>query len=560
MKEFIASLLHNQVPLPVEKIVELIEVPKDASHGDYAFPCFILAAQYKKSPALIAEELASKLSDIQFEKIEARGPYINFFVNRSALAQETIHEILSKGDAYGTSTVGKGKTIVVEFSSPNIAKPFGIGHLRSTIIGNALANIALAQGYKVVKINYLGDWGTQFGKLMLGYIKWGDQKKLKVQPIHHLLELYVRISQEIKQNPLLEEEARAWFKKLESGDPKALRLWKQFRVLSIREFKKIYKELGISFDVLSGESTYTNKIPAVIETIKKKGLAKKSEGALVVDLEAHGLGICLLQKTDGTTIYASRDIAAAIDRYEQYKFTLMLYEVGAEQKLHFQQFFKVLELLGYSWAKHCVHVEHGLYLGLDGKKFATREGKTVFMEEVLEETKTLAKKAILAREKVSATELKKRASSIARAAIVYGDLKTHRAQNTVFDLERFLAFEGDTGPYLLYAYARTQSLLMKAKYRRTKKLTIPALNESERHLIFQLGEFPRIVAQAHEAHAPNLLATYAYKLAQAFSEFYHAVKVIGSEQETFRLALVDAFSKVLKNALILLGITPLKKM
>lgn len=450
--------------------------------------------------------------------------------------------------------------MVVEFSSPNIAKPFGIGHLRSTIIGNALANIAKSQGYKVVTINYLGDWGTQFGKLILGYTKWGDPKKLKAEPIRYLLELYVKVSQAIKESPLLEDEARAWFKKLESQNSQAQRLWKQFRTLSIKEFKKVYSDLGVSFDVCSGESFYSTKIPAVIEEIKKKGLAKESEGALVVDLEEYALGICLLQKTDGTTIYASRDIAAAIERYQKYKFAKMLYEAGAEQKLHFQQFFKVLELLGYSWAKQCVHVEHGLYLASDGKKFATREGKTIFMEEILQETRTLAEKAILTREKVTSSELKKRATTIARAAIVYGDLKTYRAQNTVFDIERFLAFEGDTGPYLLYAYARTQSLLAKANYRRVKKLDIPSLAESEKQLIVKLGDFSRIIAEAHESHAPNIIANYAYGLAQLFSEFYHAEKVIGSEQESFRLALVEAFAQVLKNALSLLGIPVLKKM
>ncbi len=560
MKDKIVSLFTKHIPLPLEKIAALIEIPKETSHGDYAFPCFALAAQLKKNPAQVAHDLAPKLTSPEFEKVEARGPYINFFLNRVKKAQETLHAILSKKGKYGTSAEGKGKTLVVEFSSPNIAKPFGIGHLRSTIIGNSLAHIAEAQGYKVVTINYLGDWGTQFGKLMLAYAKWGDPQQLKQRPIRYLLDLYVRINQAIKESAALEDEARVWFKKLETGDAQAVKLWKQFKALTLKEFERVYKDLGITFTLVSGESHYSSKIPAVIAALRKKGLAKESEGALVVDLEPYGLGVCLLQKMDGTTIYASRDLAAAIDRYEKFKFSTMLYEVGAEQKLHFQQFFKVLELLGYHWAKACVHVEHGLYLGPDGKKFATREGKLVFMEEIVRETRALAEKAILEREKVSPTECTKRAVAIARAAIVYGDLKTHRAQNSVFDIERFLSFEGDTGPYLLYAYARTQSLLAKARYHPAARLKIPALNEHERHLIMQLAAFPALVSEAHQAHAPNLIATYAYKLSQSFNEFYHAEKVIGSDHESFRLALVDAFSHVLKNALALLGIPVLKKM
>lgn len=561
MKELLIKRLAELTRISEEKVSSLIEIPKDPSLGDYAFPCFTLAGQLKKNPAQIALELAGKISAPEFEKVEARGPYLNFFVNRNTLAQVTLREILEKGDAYGTASTGKGKTIVIEFSSPNIAKPFGIGHLRSTIIGNALVNLAKAQGYKTVKINYLGDWGTQFGKLMLAYTRYGDAKQLKTRPIQHLLELYVCITQDIKADPTLEDEARAWFKKLESRDPKAQKLWKQFRALSLKDFQKVYRQLGVSFDVLSGESLYSEKIPSVMDALKKKGLLKESEGALIVDLESFGLGICLLQKMDGTTIYASRDLAAAIDRYEKYKFDYMLYEVGAEQKLHFQQVFKVLELLGYSWASRCVHVDHGLYLGPDGKKFATREGKTVFMEDILRETEELAKKAILSREKLSPAAVRKRAAVIARAAIIYGDLKTYRAQNTVFDLERFLAFEGDTGPYLLYAYARTQSLLAKARYRRVKKCPLSsALTESEKKLVLQLAAFPRILAESYESHAPHILANYAYKLAQLFNEFYHAEKVIGSKEESCRLALIDAFSQVLKTSLSLLNIPVLQKM
>ncbi len=555
MKDKIIASLASIVKLKKEEIEKLLEIPPSPELGDYAFPCFTLAKIMKKSPNEIAVELANKISSPCIEKLEAKGPYLNFFINSLLLAKETLSSISKQKDKYGCSNIGKNKKIVIDMSSPNIAKPFGIGHLRSTIIGNSIANISSSLGFKLIKINYLGDWGTQFGKLIAGYKKFGSEKELKSSPIKHLLEIYVRAS---KEN--LDQEARDWFKRLESGDKEAISLWKKFKDLSLQEFKKIYSLLGIKFDVISGESFYNKKMDFVINKLQKKGLLKESEGAKIVDLEKYNLGVALIKKSDGATLYTTRDLTAAIDRYDKYKFERMFYEVGAEQKLHFKQFFKILELMDYKWANNCVHIDHGLYLDTDGKKFATRKGKTIFMEDILNETQELAKQEIQKREKLNEKELEKRAAIIARAAIFYGDLKNNRSADALFDIKRFVAFEGNTGPYLLYTYARAKSILRKAKYSPKKEYKLMNISDKEKNLISQLSIFPEIVFQAYKNLAPNLIANYAYQLSQEFNEFYHAEKVIGSENEQFKLALVESFSQVLKNALHLLGIKTLEKM
>ncbi|MDO8459937.1 MAG: arginine--tRNA ligase [Nanoarchaeota archaeon] len=555
MKELIVNQLSKITSISKSEIERLIEVPPNPELGDYAFPCFSLAKILKKNPVEIAKDISKKIVSDKFEKIEAKGPYLNFFVNRNFLALETLSKIKKEKNKYGSSKTGKGKKIVIEMSSPNIAKPFGIGHLRSTIIGNSIANISSSLGFKVIKINYLGDWGTPFGKIMVGYKRFGNYNKLRKDSIKHLYEIYVKVS----KDKSMEEEGRQWFKKLEEGDKEAVHLWKQFRELSVKEFKKLYKILNINFDVYSGESEYKNKMSATIEELKEKNLLKESEGALVVNLEEYGLGVCLIKKSDGATLYATRDISAAIDRYKRYKFDKLIYEVGQEQKLHFKQFFKVLELMGYGWGKNCIHVDHGLYLDKDGKKFATRHGKTIFMEDIINETKELAKKEIQKREKLSAKELDSRALKIALAAIFYGDLKNHRSSDMIFDIDRFVAFEGNTGPYILYTYARAKSILRKAK-NQPKKYTLSNIEDKEKSLILKLESFQAVVQQAYESLSPNIIANYSYTLAQLFNEFYHSLPVIGSDQESFRLDLVDATSQVLKNSLALLGIETIEKM
>jgi len=558
MKERIAELLVKPSKLKKNELLSLIEIPKDSKLGDYTLPCFALAKTLKKNPVEIAKDIVNGIENtLEFEKVEAVGPYVNIFVNRNVLAEEVLRKIKKEKDKFGSSSFGRKKKILLEMSSPNIAKPFGIGHLRSTIIGNSIAKISEFLGFKVIKINYLGDWGTQFGKLILGYKKFGDSEKLKKEPINHLQEIYVKVN----KNPELEKEAREWFKKLEYGDEEAYALWNRFRALSVIEFQKIYDLLGINFDINSGESLYNKQMEKVVKELQKKNILVESEGALIVDLREYNLGVVLIKKSDGTTIYATRDIAAALDRYKRFKFNMMFYEVGSEQKLHFQQIFKTLELMGNKWAKNCTHISHGLYLDKDGKKFSTRKGKTVYMEDIIKEASELAEKEILKRSpKIKKADLENRTKSIALASIIYGDLKNYRVNDIVFDIERFTSFEGDTGPYLLYSYARARSILEKAKYNPKKKYKIHNLNDMEKNLIFQLGKFPKVVESAYANLSPNLLANYAFESAQIFNEFYHVNKVIGSENEQFRLVLVDSFSQVLKNVLGLLGISAIEKM
>ncbi|MCX8158738.1 MAG: arginine--tRNA ligase [Candidatus Pacearchaeota archaeon] len=557
MKELIAEILNHFLNLKKEEIINLLEIPKDSKLGDFAFPCFFLSKIQKKNPDIIAKEIASKLKNVlEFEKIEPINGYLNIFLNRNILAENVIKRIQKEKNKFGCSDIGKGKTILIDMSSPNIAKPFGIGHLRSTIIGNSIANICSTLGFKTIKINYLGDFGTQFGKLIVAYKKFGNYQKLKKEPIKHLFEIYVKIN----NLPELEDESRKWFKKLERGNKEAIKLWKLFRALSIKDFNKIYSMLNINFDEISGESLYGKKANNVITLMQKQKLLKKSQGALVIELEKYSLPNVIIKKSDGTKPYITRDIAAAIDRYKKYKFDKMIYEVGSEQNLHFRQLFKILELLGFDWAKNCIHLSHGLYLDKDGKKLSTRQGKTIFMEDILNETIALAKKEIEKREKnIAKKDLNDRAEKIALSAIIYGDLKNYRQNDIVFDIEKFLSFEGSTGPYLLYTYARARNILKKSKSK-LNQFKIGEINDLEKNLLLQMNLFPSIIKDSFNSFSPNLIANYALHLAQTFNEFYHSNKVIGSDNESFRLALVDAFSQVLKNALSLLGISVINRM
>ncbi len=561
-KDLIAKIIFDalkdkKLKLKKEEILEKIETPPSAEMGDFAFPCFFLSQKLKQNPSDLAIEIRGNLGNQKdFSDIQTKGPYINFFVDRKEMASETISRILKEKEKFGSSQIGKGKIILVEFSSPNIAKPFGIGHLRSTIIGNSISKIAEFSGFKSVKINYLGDWGTQFGKLITAYKHFGDEKKLKKDPINYLLELYIKVN----ASEEYEEESRRWFNKLEQGDAEALELWKRFRELSLTEFEKIYDELGIKFDVFSGESMYNQEMKSVVKQLKDKKLLKKNQGAEIVDLEKYSLGIALITKSDGSTLYITRDLAAAISRKEKYNFDYMVYEVGQEQKLHFMQVFKILDLLGYKWAKQCFHVEHGLYLGEDGKKFSTRKGKTVFMEDIISDTKKLAEKELKKRNpKISKSDIEEKSMKVVIASVFYGDLKNSRKNDMVFDLAKFTSFEGDTGPYLLYSYARANSILRKT-LKKKSSVSKTKLEEKEISLVKKLSEFPEVISKAYETLNPSGIANYAYQLAQTFNEFYHSCPVVKSKNENFRLALVKSFMQVLKNSLNLLGIETLEEM
>ncbi len=551
----VVKLISDELRVSLDEVANLLEVPPSLELGDFAFPCFSLAKKMKTNPMKIAEDLAEKFRKKlpkEVSNVDFKGAYVNFFVDKKSLAKDVLAKVKKKD--FGDNDLGKRKTVCIDMSSPNIAKPFGIGHLRSTIIGNSIGKISEANGYKVVKINYLGDWGTQFGKIILAYKKWGDEKKLEEDAVLHLQELYVKVS----SSDEFDDEARAEFKKLEEGDVGNLDIWKRFRKLSIEKFDDLYDVLGVSFDVVSGESKYNDKMEPVIDELKKKKLLKKDDGASIVDLKDEGLGVVLIQKSDGTSLYATRDLAAAINRKKEYNFDRMIYEVGGEQRLHFKQFFKVLEMMGYSWAKDCTHVAHGLYLASDGKKLSTRKGKTVYMKDILEEVTEKARENLSEREKLSKKELDMRAHRVAMAAIFYGDLKNNRENNMVFDVDKFLSFEGDTGPYLLYSYARANSIIRKVKSK--KAVRIVDLKDSEIRLLKKIDGLGDVVRRAYDGLAPNLIANYAFELSKMFNEFYHDCPVLGSIEEGFRLKLVDAFRVTLKKSLGLLGIETLEEM
>lgn len=551
------ALKEKGIKLSKEEIASRIEIPPNVEMGDYSFPCFSLVEKLKDSPHQIALEIREKIGTPQateFDDIQVQGPYINFFLDRKDLARKAVFEAITEKKNYGKSKDGRGKKIVFEFSSPNIAKHFGIGHLRSTIMGNSLSNIAEFLGYRAVRINYYGDWGASFGKIIFGYKKFGNDEALLKDPLDHLTKVYIKANSKKYEKPSSE-----WFKKLEDRDKEALMLWKVFRERSIEEFQKIYKDLGIKFDFFSSESQSVKKSKEILTQLEKKKLITKSKGALIVDLKKYNLDVLIMVKTDGATTYALRDIAEAIERYKKYKFTKMIYEVGHEQEMYLRQIFKIIELMGYKWAEDCIHVSHGLYLGKDNKKFSTRKGRTFYMKDILKEIEKFAAREIRKRERrISNEELAERAHKLAIASIFYSDLKNSRKNDVVFDPAKFVSFEGNTGPYILYSYARASSIIRKSQ--NPSKFEINELSQKELELVKKIIEFKDIVKSSFESMNPAVIANFSYELAKNFNEFYHECPVIGSEKESFRLALVEAFRVVLKNSLNLLGIEILQKM
>lgn len=534
-----------------------LEIPPEGL-GDYAFPCFTLTRTWKKSPAQIAQELAQKIRKPTFvEKITATGPYVNFFLNPVSVGKAVIAEILFKKKEFGSSEIGKGQKAAVEFSQPNIGKPMHFGHLRSTVIGWSLSILHEFAGYKVIRLNYLGDWGTQFGALMYAYTTWGDEKELKRKPVKYLYDLYVKFNQEKKKNPGLQEFAREWFARLEKRDKHAIKLWKEFKSHTMKEIMKIYKILGVKFDNFDGEAHYAPKVEEAIEVIKKKNLAEIDQGALIVRIPGYEMPM-MLRKTDESTTYASRDVATLLDRIQNMKFDVLIYVVGHEQALHFQQLFSLMHILGYE--KKVVHVANGLYLSPDGGKMSTREGKTIFMEDVINEAVNLALKTI--NEKNPELRNKNKiAEQVAVGAIFFGDLMNDCAKDVVFDLNRILSFEGDTGPYLMYTHARAASIVNKAKKQKikpTKKIDASLLSKSsEVKLIKLLSKFQNSTLQALEQYKPHILAQYLIELGRAFNEFYHSCPCLSEENNELkiaRLSLIEASRQVLENGLRLLGI------
>jgi len=560
-KKYISNEIAKNAQIDEEMIYNLIEVPPDTNMGDYAFPCFQLAKTMRKAPPLIAKELVEKIEKSSvIEKVEAVGGYLNFFLDKKTYIEAIVEDVLSKGLAYGATDIGHGKSVIVEFSSPNIAKPFHIGHLCSTVIGNSLYKIYKYLGYNAVRINHLGDWGTQFGKLISAWKRWGDEEQLLKTPIKELLRIYVKFHEEAEKEPSLDDEARNYFKKLENGDVEAVGFWKRFRDMSLLEFKKIYDMLDIEFDSLAGESFYSDKMDEVISILDSKGLLEESQNARVVNLEAENMPPCIIVKSDGASIYATRDLAAAIYRKRTYDFDKCIYVVGTPQALHFKQIFTVLKKAGFDWADKCSHVGFGLVKFAD-KKLSTRNGDVIFLEDVLNESVSKTR-SIIEGNNSNLEDKEAVAQTIGIGAVVYSFLKNGRERDMVFSWEDMLDFEGESGPYVQYTYARGKSILKKAG-ELPEKANLRLLGEPEEFQLVKLLEgFTDAVLDAAAKKEPSIVTRQVTNVARAFNKFYNTCPVLIAEGElkNARLQLTKATLDIIESGLSLLGIKVVDKM
>ncbi|WP_019776547.1 arginine--tRNA ligase [Streptococcus sobrinus] len=554
-KVIIAQEIQAALPdMEIDAIVNLLEVPKNSSMGDLAFPAFSLAKVLRKAPQAIASELVDKIESDKFEKVQAVGPYINFFFNKQEISQAVLADVIAQGSDYGRQDLGQGQNITIDMSSPNIAKPFSIGHLRSTVIGDSLAKIFEKLGYKAVKINHLGDWGKQFGMLIVAYKKWGDEEAVRANPIKELLQLYVRINKEAQSQPQLDEEARNWFRKLEAGDEEAISLWQWFRDESLVEFNRLYNQLGVQFDSYNGEAFYNDKMDEVVSILEDKGLLEESQGAQVVKLDKYGIeNPALIKKSDGATLYITRDLAAAIYRKRTYDFAKSIYVVGNEQAAHFKQLKAVLKEMGYDWSDDITHVPFGL-VTKDGKKLSTRKGNVILLEPTIAEAIKRAGDQIEAKNP-DLPNKEAVAQAVGVGAIKFYDLKTDRLNGYDFDLDAMVSFEGETGPYVQYAYARIQSILRKANFK-PDAATPYALEDAESWEIIKLIQnFPATIKRAADNFEPSIIAKFAISLAQAFNKYYAHNRILDpSPERDSRLALSYTTALVLKEALRLLGV------
>ena len=563
----IADFFSRETGLPQEEVRLWIEVPRDPQRGDYAVPCFSLARIKRKSPQTLACEISAKFRPgALLSRCTPEGAYLNFRIARSVWAEKILTRVYREADDYGKSREGMGKTVLVEFSSPNIAKPFHVGHLRSTIIGHALCNIYEKLGYQVFRLNHLGDWGKQFGEVITAYKKWGNPEQLVAEPLKHLLEIYTRFHVEAKNNEGLHEEARAWFKRLEEGNPEASGLWARFREISIEEFKRLYHYLGIAFDSYDGESFYQNRLPSLVERLRSGGLLVESQGAWVVPLEAYNMPPALILKKDEATLYLTRDIAAAEYRFQKWQFAKLIYVVGMPQKLHFQQLFKVLELMGYSWSERLVHVDFGHVLGM-----STRRGEVVFLQDVIDEAVQRAEQVIASRGeekearigKIPEGERKAIARAVGLGAIIFNDLRTKRTKDVEFDWERVLNFEGATGPYCQNAHVRCCGILRKHAGELTAAIDFRLLNSDEEFdVIKRIGEFPAVTERAAQEYEPSAIAIFMLELAMSFNVFLARYRVLGEDQPVTqaRVLLTLGVKRVLAVCLRMLGIESLERM
>ena len=555
MKNQIVNLLSQNIEvLTSEEISQLIEIPPKPEMGDFAFPCFRLAKSYRKAPPMIAQDLKESIGDQAFlSEIKVVGGYLNFYVDKAQYAQQIIDKYNNATD-YGCSDQGKDKTICIDYSSPNVAKNFHVGHLRTTIIGNSLYKIFSKLGYKVVRINHLGDWGTQFGKLIVAYKKWGSREAVEEKGIEELMDIYVKFHEEAEKDDSLNDEARAWFLKMEQGDEEALEIWQWFRDISLKEFMRVYNILGMEFDSFAGESFYRDKTADVIKRLTDDGLLKESQGAMIVPLEEYDMPPCIVAKKDGSSIYATRDLAAILYRKATYNFDRCLYVTGLEQKLHFAQVFKVIELMGNDYAKNLVHIPYGL-VSLKSGKISSRKGNVIFAEDLLRESinKTTS---IIEEKNPDIPDKEEVAKQVGIGAIIFNDLYNQRIKDVIFDWNKLLNFDGETGPYVQYTYARASSVLRKiGEVPDTIDYTL-LTDEASIGLLKEIERYPQVIKDAAERYEPSVIARYSIDLAHAFNKFYHECQINVEDETTkyTRTNVVKIARYIIKDALSLLGI------
>ncbi len=561
-KEIIAKKLENEdINLSYEEIYNLIEIPPQDDMGDYSFPCFTLAKVLRKSPVQIASGLAENLEIEEFERIENINAYLNFYVDRDLYQNSVLNEILDQKEDYGKSDEGNGKNIVIDFSSVNIAKPFHIGHIRSTVQGDAIRNIHEFLGYNVIATNYLGDYGTQFGTMIAAYKLWGNEKAINADPINELLKLYVRYNSQASEDPEMKDAARSEFKNLEDGDPEATKLWQWFKDISLREFERVYGLLDIHFDDYNGESYNSQFIPQTLELLKEKDLLVESDGAQIIDLSPYDLTPAIIIKSNGSSSYITRDIGTAINRKREYDFKENLYVVATQQNLHYQQLRKILELMGYEWWDDNKHVAFGM-VSLKDQTMSTRKGQVVFLEDVL--NKAIDKtKSIMEERGADIEDIDETAKIVGIGAVKFQELYNNRIKDYVFDWDEVLNFDGETGPYVQYAYARAKSVLRKAEVESFDEVEFTNLKTYEEFaLVKTLAEFGNVVAKACEKYEPSLVTRHLTDIAKAFNKFYNSSQIMVDDKELRkeRLALTYATSIILKSSLGLLGIKTVEKM
>ncbi len=555
-------LSENIQELNQEELLGMIELPPNPEMGDFAFPCFKLAKLFRKAPNMIAQELAEKLLlSEEFASVKNEGGYLNFYVDRGTYAKEIIKAVINQKDKYGSQELGLGKNICIDYSAPNVAKPFHVGHLRSTVIGNSLYRIYEFLGYNCIGINHLGDWGTQFGKVIVAYNNWGNKEEIEKEPIKTLLDLYVKFHDEAEAKPELEDEARSWFTRMENGDEEALALWQWFSSETIKELKKVYAQLDVEFDYYSGESFYNDKMDAIIQELKDKALLQESQGATLVDLTEFNMPPCLVQKKDGSTLYATRDITAAVYRKNTFDFHKCLYVTDYSQNLHFAQWFKVIELMQHEWAKDLIHIPFGR-VSHEGRRIQTRKGNVVLLEEVL--TGAVERVSEIIKEKNPELENKEEiAKEVGIGAVIFNDLSNNRIKDISFSWETAFSFEGETGPYVQYTHARASSVLRRAGVEVDDNFDAAVLTDDiSMALIKEIYQFPEAILDAQRKNEPSIITRHIIDVAQAFNRFYHDHSILVEDEavKKARLALVYATKQVLFTGLYLLGIKAPERM